>query len=259
MKHHIYVIAALILGLTSCTKVIDVNLDNAPAKVVIEGKINNNELATVKLSKTVEVDKNNTFPPLTGATVTISDNNGNTETLQDMGNGVYMGKNIVGTPGNTYSLTVLVEGDTYTSVSTMPALVPVDSLSTRTFSGFGDGTDFVVVHYVDPATTGNYYRAVLYINDSLVPDIFIEDDVFINGNVREAVLFSGEYELISGDRIRAEINCIDKSVYDYLLELTEVNGSSDVASPSNPISNIKGDALGFFTAQTSSIVERNYE
>lgn len=259
MKQLTYIVAALIIGLTSCTKVIDVNFDDAPSKVVIEGIINNNELPTVKLSKTVEADQNNVFPPLTGATVTINDDAGNTETLQDMGNGVYNGNVIIGTPGNTYTLTVIAEGTTYTSQCKMPALVPVDSLSTRTFSGFGDGNDFVVVHYVDPETTGNNYRAVLYINDELVPEIFIEDDVFINGNVREAVLFSGEYELIPGDKIRAEINCIDKPVYDYLLELIEVSGSSDVASPSNPVTNIEGGALGFFTAQTSSVVERDYE
>lgn len=259
MKRLTYIATALIIGLTSCTKVIDVNFDNAPEKIVIQGKINNNQPAEIKVTQTVEADKDNVFPGVSGAVVTISDDAGHSETLQDFGNGVYRGKNLLGQSGNTYTMNVTTGGNTYSSVSTMPQLVRVDSITTRAFAGFGGGNEFAVLHYTDPATPGNFYRAILYVNDTLVPDIFIEDDKFINGNSRDAVLFSSEYELHKGDSIRVEINCIDSNVYEYLLELIDVNGASQVASPSNPTTNISGGALGYFSAQTSSMMGKRYE
>lgn len=250
------IVFSTIFLFSSCTKEIDVNFDDAPAKVVIEGKINNGKIAEIYISKTIEVDQVNNNPVVSGAIVTMSDDAGNTEALLEAAPGKYVTTNMVGVEGRTYNLSVVVDGVTYTANSTMPVLVPVDSISTRVFDGFGgEAAKFVVVHYTDPVATGNNYRAVLYINDELVPDIFIEDDLYINGNTREAVLFSDEYELMPGDKIRAEINCLDRPAFDYLVELVDVNGSSEVAAPANPNSNITGGALGYFSAQTSSTME----
>lgn len=261
MNKAIYIPIVFALSIfASCTKVIDVNIDDAPPKVVIVGSINNGEVPTIKISKTVEVDQNNSFPPVTNAVVTISDDAGNSATLQHLGDGQYSATNMLGVEGRTYNLTVTVDNKTYTASSTMPKLVVVDSLTTRRFGGFGGNTEFVVLHYTDPPQMGNYYRATLYLNDSLIPDIFIEDDKYINGNSREAVLFSGEYELVPGElagqKINVEINCIDKNIYDYFVELIEVNGAANVASPSNPKSNISGGAVGYFSAQTSASLEK---
>lgn len=255
MKRLKYIIAGIVLSAAavSCTKVIDVNIDNAPPKVVIEGHINSNEPTIVKLTRSIEVDQENTFPEISNAVITITDDQGNSEQLSEITTGLYRGQSITGIEGRTYTLTVSTQGETYKAVSTMPGLVPVDSITTRPFAGFGDGTEFAVVHYTDPAGPGNNYRAVLYINDTLVPDIFIEDDLFINGNSREAVLFSPDYTIDKGDRITIEINCLDRPIYQYFLELIEADGASQTASPSNPKSNIEGGALGYFSAQTISI------
>ncbi len=254
MKQLTYFIAVFTLAvMASCTKKIDVNFDNAPAKVVVEGKINKNEYASVYLTKTLEVDQPQKNPPISGAIVVIADNMGNTETLSEVEPGLYHSSNLKGVEGRTYTLKVTTEGTTYTAQSTMPKEVPVDSLSIREFGGFGGSAEFVIIHYTDPIEMGNNYRAVLYVNDTLIPDIFIEDDIYINGNTREAVLWSDEYELKPGDNIRAEINCLDRPVYEYLWQLYDVAGNSEVAAPSNPITNINNGALGYFSAQTSSV------
>lgn len=255
MKRIIYLLFILIgtAAFTSCTKVIDVNIDNAPARVVINGYINDNTSAVVKLSKSVELDQNNTFPGLSGATVTIADDKGNTETLAEKTPGVYSGSIITGEPGHTYTLTVVAEGTTYTATSTMPKPVVIDSLSTRNIR-FGEQQQFVEVNYQDPVGLGDNYRAVLRINDSLIPDIFVEDDKYTDGNPRQALLFSPNYELKTGDIVDVEVSSIDKNVYEYLLQLIEAGGNSNLASPANPATNIKGGALGYFSAQTSSVI-----
>lgn len=258
MKQLIYIIAALAVGFTSCQKVIDVNIDNAPPKVVVQAEINENLGTWVLLSRSIELDKDNNFPPISGAIVTIADDAGNSDVLAETDKGTYYGNNITGVPGRTYTLTVNVDGETYTAVSTMPQRIDLDSVTARPFSGFGDAVDFLVIHYDDPQKQGDYVRAKVWINDNLVPDLFLEDDDFVNGNYREATLFSGEYDLVNGDDIAIELNTLDKEVYDYFVELEEVSGSSQIASPSNPVTNIKGGALGYFSAQTSSLSTFRY-
>lgn len=261
MKQAIYIIAALAIGFTSCQKVIDVNIDDAPPKVVIEAEINEGEPVYVHLSRSIELDKNNNFPHISGANIILTDDAGNSDTLTEDNlndDEYYIGYNIIGRPGRTYILTVAVDGETYTAVSTMPQRIELDSVTARAFSGFGDPIDFLVIHYNDPQKKGDYVRAKVWVNNWLVPDLFLEDDNFVNGNYNAATLFSGEYELADGDDIIVELNTLDKAVYDYYVELEEVSGSSQVASPSNPVTNISGGALGYFSAHTTSIGTLRY-
>jgi len=69
----------------SCQKVISVDLNSAAPNIVIEGNISDQDGAyEVKISKTVNFDQTNTFPPVTGAGVTIYDNFGNSEKLTEI-------------------------------------------------------------------------------------------------------------------------------------------------------------------------------
>ena len=58
----------------SCTKVINVNLNNANPNIVIEGNLNDGPGPyQVKLTQTVNFSDPNFFPPVTGAIVQITD------------------------------------------------------------------------------------------------------------------------------------------------------------------------------------------
>jgi hypothetical protein len=65
---------SLLIGLfifSSCKDVIDLKLDNADAKIVIEGNVNDQlENQYVKISKSIPFDNKNTFNGLIGAKVT---------------------------------------------------------------------------------------------------------------------------------------------------------------------------------------------
>ena len=95
------------LALFSCQKIIQVDLNSSAPKVVIEGSINDQPGPhIVKVSKTVNFDQTNVFPGVTGATVTISDDAGNTETLAEAAPGIYQASVITGVAGRTYTLSV---------------------------------------------------------------------------------------------------------------------------------------------------------
>src|SRR5580692_11732163 len=121
-----YCIICILLA-TSCQKVINIDLNSASPAIVIVGNVNDQPGPyTVTLSQTVNFSENNTFPPVTGAFITIADNAGTTDTLIESPPGTYNTKKLVGVDGRTYTLKVIANGQTYTSTSIMPQAVPFD-------------------------------------------------------------------------------------------------------------------------------------
>lgn len=60
---------------TACEKVINVDLNNAAKKYVIEGIITDQPgSAVIKITQTKDFDEDNNFPGVSGALVTINDN-----------------------------------------------------------------------------------------------------------------------------------------------------------------------------------------
>lgn len=260
MKQLTYIAIAIFLGISvvSCTKIIDVNLSNTEPVHVIEANIDDNVGPYyVRITKTIDIDKNNNFPGVTGATVTISDDAGNSELLTDNGGGYYATNTLQGTPGRTYTLTVEVEGKTYTSVCKMPTKVPFDSLGFKDVETFDGPVAYPTVYYTDPVGLGNYYRAIRYKNGEPDGEMYIESDEFIDGKSRSAVLFNGESDevrvLAPGDTVTVEMRCIDRKIFEYLEQLVEADGNSNAATPANPKNNIEGGALGYFSVHTSEI------
>src|ERR1700743_1659850 len=95
-----------------CKKVIQVNLNNAAPQIVIQGDINNGPGPyQVLISRTVNFSAANIFPPVSGASVVITDStSGQIELLQEADSGVYFTHSISGVPGHTYNLQVIVDG-----------------------------------------------------------------------------------------------------------------------------------------------------
>ena len=116
---------------TSCSEeVITIDLKDAEPKIVIEGTLTDrSEPCTVKISKTGDFYKPSTFPPVTGATVTLLDSESNLETLAENEAGLYRGNSLTGVEGRTYTLTVEAEGKTFDAVSTLMKAVEIDSLT----------------------------------------------------------------------------------------------------------------------------------
>lgn len=244
---------------SSCTKVIDINLNAAEPKIVIEGNISNQpNSCIIKLSKTVNFNESNTFPPVNGAIVTISDNLGNSETLTEASSGIYTSNSIQAIPGRTYSLSVTSDGKNYTSTATVPNTVSIDSLLIDSISmGFGGrkSSKFIRILYQDPFGINNYYRFIEIINGNTVNTIFINDDKLQDGSLINYRLRKGDSPLNSGDNVTILLQTIDKAVYDYFSMLQQLVGGGrggQTATPANPKSNISGGALGYFSANSET-------
>jgi len=246
----LFMTGALILS--SCEKVIDVDLNDSSPQIVIEGNITDQTGPyTVRLSKSVNFDELNDFPPISGATVQISDDAGNSEILPETSPGTYTTVALQGTPGRTYTLDVTIDEQIYTAVSTMPLPVAIDTLTIEEQSiGFGDKTSYVEARYKDPEGIDNYYRFVHLINNVRQKDIIIDKDWLQDGNTIRTSIEPDEeedIELKQGDEVIVFMQSIDEGVYEYYRTLDEAGGEFS-ASPTNPLSNFSGGVLGYFSA-----------
>ncbi len=250
------IVLSVLLSLPACEDVIDVNLNDSEPRVVIEAYITNNpEIATVIISKSTDYFTPGEIPFVNGAEVTISDNSGNSYSLQQFDDGIYLSPHVEAEIGRIYTATVTVEGITYTASTMMPQPLTIDSLTSEYQEGGGFGNDEdegyrLHVFFTDPENIANYGRIKLAFNDSTVEDYFLYDDEFNNGNAIDYSWFFRVFQ--PGDTVRVELMSMDEGVYDFYRTVAYVvagdeGGGPDI-TPANPLTNWDNDALGYFGA-----------
>jgi Domain of unknown function (DUF4249) len=250
MKKYIS-IAILIFTITSCEKVINVDLKNADPKLVIEGVVDNSgKPAKVVLSKSVAFSINNIYPAVSGATVKVIDNLGNSYTLSENPLGTYTNATLIGVPGRTYNMTVQAEGKTYTASSRMPLQVNLDSVFQEKIT-ITKPIVFASALFVDPVGFGNYYNFIQTVNGKRSKNIYAIDDIYQDGGIVINQLFDQDNSLKPGDKVKIEMQCINKLTYRYLVGLQDLQFNNSV--PANPDNNITNNALGFFSAHTAQV------
>ena len=256
MKKLKYLLLLTTMLAAACKKVVNVDLRNTTPQIVIEGEVTDAPGDyTVTISKTVDFTASNTYPPVSGATVFISDSNSlYTNQLREVDSGVYMTTDLVGVPKHTYQLKVIIGNQVYTASSTMPVRVPLDSITFAQNIGFNGQQEInAVVNFQDPAGTPNYYQFIEVDNDRLIPDIFVFEDRLSDGRYIEEPLFNDSSYLQRRDNLVLIMNCIDQNIYNYFFTLANIsaNNNGQSVTPSNPVSNITNGALGYFSAHTT--------
>lgn len=259
MRKYMVILLVSWLVFSSCEEVIDINFDTTSAEIVIQGNIYDQPGPyTVKLSHTVDFDMNSIYPPVSGVIVIIADNHRNTDTLTENTFGTYITSELIGTPGYTYTLTIITEGKTYTAVSTIAEAVNIDSIYIEE-SVFTDQNQ-VGITFKDPANIKNYYRIVEFVNNERKNTFYtMSDELYDGKEIKYSLIPMGtnnnDEKLKKGDLVTVWLESVDKGIYDYFR--TAGGDMSQSSSPANPTSNISNGALGYFntcSVRTASIV-----
>jgi Domain of unknown function (DUF4249) len=244
----------LLFTLFSCTKVVNINLNSTNPNIVIEGIVSDAPGPyQVKLTQTVNFSDPNIFPPVTGATVKITDSIlGITDSLKEVAPGTYVTQKLLqGIIGHTYQLLVLSNGQIYTASSTMPAKVNLDSVTFYSTNIFGTKSASAVANFQDPAGIANYYTFTEYVNGQAIDQTFNFSDRLSDGKYIKRQLFNDSSYINPGDQVSIEMHCVDNQVWQYFNTLGQAKGNNSQAiTPANPLSNISNNALGYFSAQT---------
>lgn len=239
----------------ACKKVINLDLGNVSGELVIEGNVTNiNGPQTIVLSRNVPFTSPNTYPAVTGATVSVTDDEGNKYPFTEGPAGTYTFNQFMGMTGRTYTLSVNTGGKTYTAQSKMPEVVTLDSLTDKNnIFDASKGKKTISVHFQDPKNMPNQYRFVMWVNRKQVKSIFAFDDEFIDGKYVNLDLEENDIDIYPKDTVKVEMQCIDKPVYTYWYTLSQqqINNPGGQVAPANPPTNITPATLGYFSAHSS--------
>ena len=257
----------LVVGFTSCEKVIEVEIDESEQVIVMEGVLKDRDsLSYFLISKTIPIYEENEFEMVSGAEIIVSDQNGVdyvfSEDLSFPGH--YVNYDFVAKENHTYYLTAEVQGQIITSSSFSKTKPVIDSIGYQLFS-FGQGqnqdTVYIPEYYShDPADEKNFYRLRIWINNEEEKEYYIGNDYYINGQSYDAQFFGANADL--GDTVFIEMLEMDEDVYDYFYGLsnTLITGAFSPA-PANPPTNLEseGKVTGYFgvfmTDTMSTILE----
>jgi hypothetical protein len=247
-----------VLFLSSCEKVLDVDLNEADPKVVIEGLITDKPGPyLVKVSMSADYYNNQPPPAVTNAVVVISDNTGIIDTLTQVSPGVYRTNATTGVKLRTYTLSVNINGTIYTAVSTLPDLYPVDSLAYVYYAQkdiFHKQAYYPIAFSKEPQNESNYYMWKFFRNDTLLNeprDIWVADDKAVQGNV-QGLEFPYAYQKF--DTAAVKVFSITEEAFNFYIGLQaqiQNDGGFFSSPPANAQGNFSNGALGLF--QTSTV------
>lgn len=264
----IFTVSILFL-LTSCEEVIHVDLDTAEPRLVIDasidwvkGTIGNEQ--KIKLTTTTGY-YDTTFPTVSGASVSI-ENSSNVifDFIETPGTGEYICTNFQPIIGETYTLTIALNGEIYTATETLIASpILSDVIDQNNEGGFGGDEVEIKTYFQDDGNQENYY---LFSHKSSIvafPEYEVEDDENVQGN--EITMTYTNEDLAAGDVVDIKLYGISRRYYDYFNKILTAAGGDGNPFPTTPAAvrgnivnqtNFNNFAFGYF--RLSELDVKNY-
>ena len=254
IPYKITVILIAFFAFISCEKVIELDIGQAEETVVVDAVISNlPNQSIIRLSKSNPLFSSDPYTFLSDASVRIKNNHGESFLFPESEPGVYTLDDFKGIEGLEYQLDIEWKDIKINASSKMPKTVAIDSIElVVTPSRFTQNDEYIFslkVHFTDPLDETNYYRFDIFKNDSLYNGFVVSNDLFYNGLT--TYQFFMNQEMQTQDTICVQLSCIDKANYSYFLVLGQLD-SPFIIAPGNPVSNLKGNAIGFFGAYAQS-------
>lgn len=269
-KIQLFLVIIMAIFFNSCEEVVDLDLKTAPPKLVIEATINwykgtlGNE-QKIKLSTTTDY-YSNAIPTVSGATVYVK-NSANIvfNFTENPNSGEYFCTNFIPVINETYTLTVISDGQTYTATETLKPVTSITKIEQNNQGGFDGKTIEIKAYFNDPASEENYYLFGYKYQNPLVNNYYTGEDTFFQGN--EFFSTSQNDELKAGDKIGITHFGISKAYSNYIKVLSSIAGSSNGAPFQSPAATVRGNiinttnfdnyALGYFSVSEADT--KNYD
>ncbi len=270
-----------ILIFSSCEKEITIDLPEQPSQYVVEGWIEQDQPATVIITKSAPyfapIDSVTLFNSIVqNATVVVSDGL-SSETLTLSINPayfpyiMYMGSTLKGVVGRTYTLNITVDGNTLSGTTTIPPPRYLDSVWFK-LAGNSDSLGYIFGKGTDDNASQDFYRLFTKRKNKdkgFVPMLgSVWEDKYFNGQTFTFQIYRGQASYIVsdtpeerkefgkfrlGDTVIVKLSLLDYNHYlfwkSYEGEL--FSGSNPFSNPASIKSNIQG-GLGVWGGYGSS-------
>ncbi len=239
-----YIFLFIILtGLVSCEDVVDMDLDTEEPRLVIDAGIEwekgtDGQRQTIKLTTTTDYYSSE-IPPVSNAEVYVTNSNGVVfDFVETPGTGMYVCTGFVPVIGETYTLTVTVDGETYTASEQLMSVPEITRIEQEDDAGFLSDEIEVTFYYQDNPEENNHYMSKFETDFLIYPEYDINDDKFTQGN-EMFDSFSHE-DLETGDRLDITFYGISERFDNYMSLILE---ATDGGSFSTPPANVRGNLI----------------
>ena len=234
------------LLLSSCEKDIELDYHQVDPIYVVEASVSNNG-TEVRVSRTNAMDDNNGISDISGAKVTISADNGQQWDIPYSRNGFYR-STLKGEAGTTYTLNITLNGQQFTSTSTMQRTPTLNKFRFVWMKVASERILFGDLRVQDIMNEDSWYFMHIYRNGVGYRWAVMRDDQNPNKELQQLFTFFREGSndndvLQEGDHLYIEIRAIDQRAYDYLYSMQLMDNTG-----TNPIPNFTGGCLGYFSA-----------
>lgn len=268
MKTIYFSLLIVLFSFASCEKVVDVDLNTSEPRLVIEASIQwfngtpGNE-QVVKLSTTTDYFSSD-IPPVSGAVVFIT-NSANVvfDFVEDTDPGIYKCANFNPVVNEIYTLTIIHEGETYTSTEKLLDTPTVTRIEQDDEGGIlGDEVE-VKFFFNDLVNETNHYMVMINDPYKVIPEFGVIEDRFFQNNEMFGLYFSED--LKPSDTLRFTLNGVTLNYYNYMDILLEQTGTNSAGPFSTPTATVRGNivnqtnfnnfALGYFRLSKTEVSE----
>ena len=242
-------------AISSCEDVVNVDLETAAPKLVIDASIKwekGTTGETQKITLTTTTDYySNTIPVATGAVVTVTNISLSTpityQFIENGQTGEYICTNFSPIIGNNYALSVAYKGEIYTSTSTFMA-TPVITSTEQSIKPGIEGKDVYEIkfYFQDNGAEDNFYLVGAKNKNIAYPEYGVLNDEFYQGNVMFA--FYRDDKIEKGDVIDFTLQGITEKYSNYMDKLLSTAGSDG----GNPFATAPATLRGNIVNQTDS-------
>jgi hypothetical protein len=256
--HYITFIISLLL-FSGCEEVVDVNLDTAAPRLVVEASINwvkgtEGNVQTIRLTTTTGY-YNTEIPQVTDAAVSVTNSAGTVFTFDNVADtGNYTCTNFIPQLGESYTLTVIRGDEVYTAVETLFAVPDIARVEQDNEGGFlGDEVE-IRFFFQDNGAENNWYMNRFDTAVLAFPEYDVLDDEFTQGNEMFSIL--SDEDLAPGDVVDIKLYGTSERFYNYMEILLSVSEGGGGGPFSTTPSTVRGNlvnqtneanyALGYF-------------
>lgn len=269
---HIFSLLAIIM-VFSCEETIIIDSRTSESKVVIEGLILNVPgRSYVKVSRTRSFYENGSTNRVIDAQVEVTTSNGeqlifshNPSANSEWDGYYYPNLNFSGNIGETYTLSVVVDGVEYNATEQLLPVTSIDSLTVRLSEDELDDPEIpgryweVLFYAKEPQDRVDYYLFKYYRNDSLLldwpTDIYFANDEILDETIKD-IEIAGYFA--EGDRAKVEMLSLTRNAfifYSDLFNLINNDGGMFSPPPANPRTNLSNEAFGYFQVSAVNDME----
>jgi hypothetical protein len=277
----------LLVFLIACEKDIDIDLDQTTEKIVVDATIENGVAPRVILSRSLEYFSKIDPAKLASsfvrnAKIVISDGTKSHQLAEDslttaQGTRIYYytinplepQTAIFGQLNGSYTMNITVDGKEYSATTSIPDTTRrIDSIwwePVPVFEPEDSNLAKIIIRATDRPGFGDYIRYFTRSNsEGFLPGLnSVFDDQVIDGTTytfpvdkgvnKNDERKEGEAFFNRGDTVTIKVSNIDKVTYDFwrTFEFSYQSVGNPFSNPTKILSNIKGDALGYFGGYAS--------